>query len=157
MAPRQVPFCPNIAATPDGKQVWFTLKDTGRTQIFDAQPPFSLLKTLDTGPITNHVNIVRNANGMFAYVTVGGLDEIRCFARTTFPRSQRSRPASCRTASGRRRRTRVYVGLENEDKIAAVDTLADKVIAESPVGQAPQALVYVPNAIPAESEAAARQ
>jgi hypothetical protein len=48
------PFCPNIAATPDGKQVWFTLKDTGRTQVFDAQPPFSLLKTLDTGPITNH-------------------------------------------------------------------------------------------------------
>ena len=23
------PFCPNIAATPDGTQVWFTLKDTG--------------------------------------------------------------------------------------------------------------------------------
>src|SRR6201998_4146103 len=23
------PFCPNIAATPDGSQVWFTLKDTG--------------------------------------------------------------------------------------------------------------------------------
>jgi YVTN family beta-propeller protein len=47
--------------------------------------------------------------------------------------------------------TRVYVGLENEDKIAAVDTLANKVIAESPVGQTPQAVVYVPNAIPAES------
>src|SRR5690348_6514547 len=57
------PFCPNIAATPDGSQVWFTLKDTGKTQVFDAKPPFSLLKTLDTGPITNHVNIVRNAQG----------------------------------------------------------------------------------------------
>ena len=34
------PFCPNIAATPDGTQVWFTLKDTGKTQVFDAQPPF---------------------------------------------------------------------------------------------------------------------
>src|SRR5712672_4153604 len=38
------PFCPNIAATPDGKQVWFTLKDIGRTVVFDAQPPFSVLK-----------------------------------------------------------------------------------------------------------------
>src|SRR5258707_1920023 len=28
------PFCPNIAATPDGKQVWFTLKDTGKTEVF---------------------------------------------------------------------------------------------------------------------------
>src|SRR5246500_1436716 len=44
------PFCPNIAATPDGKQVWFTLKDTGKTQVFNAQPPFDLLKTIDTGP-----------------------------------------------------------------------------------------------------------
>src|SRR5271169_5551209 len=30
------PFCPNIAASPDGTQVWFTLKDTGRAQVFDA-------------------------------------------------------------------------------------------------------------------------
>jgi DNA-binding beta-propeller fold protein YncE len=60
------PFCPNIAATPDGTQVWFTLKDSGKTQVFDARPPFALLKTLDTGPITNHVNFARNANGTFA-------------------------------------------------------------------------------------------
>jgi YVTN family beta-propeller protein len=136
------PFCPNIAATPDGKQVWFTLKDTGKTQVFDAQPPFSLLKTLDTGPITNHVNIVRNANGMFAYVTVGGLNEIQMFRTDDF-----SKIATIPTGklphgiwpSGDG--TRVYVGLENEDKLAVVDTLANKVIATSPIGQAPQALV----------------
>ncbi len=73
------PFCPNIAATPDGSQVWFTLKDTGKTQVFDAKPPFTVLKTLDTGPISNHVNIVRNAHGQFAYVTIGGLNEIKAF------------------------------------------------------------------------------
>src|SRR6201997_3950932 len=50
------PFCPDIAATPNGKQVWMTLKDTGRTQVFNASPPFNTLKILDTGPITNHVN-----------------------------------------------------------------------------------------------------
>ncbi len=37
-------FCPNIAATPDGRQVWFTLKDVGRTMVFEARPPFSILK-----------------------------------------------------------------------------------------------------------------
>jgi DNA-binding beta-propeller fold protein YncE len=78
------PFCPNIAATPDSSQVWFTLKDTGKVQVFDGQAPFSLLKTLDTGAITNHVNIVRNANGMFAYVTVGGLNEIQVFRTDDF-------------------------------------------------------------------------
>ena len=78
------PFCPDLAATPDGSQVWFTLKDIGKTQVFDARPPFALLNTLDTGPLTNHVNIVRNANGMFAYVTVGGRDEIKVFRTDDF-------------------------------------------------------------------------
>jgi YVTN family beta-propeller protein len=31
--PQPSPFCPNIAATPDGRQVWFTLKDTGKTEV----------------------------------------------------------------------------------------------------------------------------
>ena len=44
------------------------------------------------------------------------------------------------------------VGLENEDRIAAIDTLTNKVIGTSPIGQAPQAVVYVPNAIPVVSD-----
>ena len=147
--PQASPFCPNIAATPDGAQVWFTLKDTGKTQVFDARPPFSLLKTLDTGPITNHVNIVRNAHGQFAYVTVGGLNEVQVFRTDDF-----SKVATIQVGklphgvwpSGDG--SRVYVGLENEDKLAAIDTLTNTVIATSPIGQAPQAIVYVPNAVP---------
>jgi len=143
------PFCPNIAATPDSSQVWFTLKDTGKTQVFDAQAPFSLLQTLDTGPITNHVNIVRNANGMFAYVTVGGRNEVQVYRTDNF-----SKVATIPVGklphgiwpSGDGRR--VYVGLENEDRVAAIDTLTNKVIATNPIGQAAQAVVYVPNAVP---------
>ena len=45
--------------------------------MFDGRPPFTVLKVLDTGPITNHVNIVQNANGTFAYVTIGGLNEVK--------------------------------------------------------------------------------
>ncbi len=64
--------------------MWFTLKDTGKVQVFDARPPFAVLKTLDTGPITNHVNFVRNANGKFAYVTIGGLNEVKVFRTDNF-------------------------------------------------------------------------
>src|ERR1700731_1472227 len=71
------PFCPNIAATPDGKQVWFTLKDVGKTMVFEAKPPFSVIKSLETGPITNHVNFARTKSGQFAYVTVGGLNQVK--------------------------------------------------------------------------------
>jgi len=148
------PFCPNIAVTPDSRQVWFTLKDTGKTQVFDAQPPFTLLKTLDTGPITNHVNIVRNGNGMFAYVTIGGLNEIKVFRTDNFEQVATIPVGKLPhgiwpSGDG----TRVYVGLENEDKVAAIDTLTNQIIATSPIGQAPQALVYVSEAVPAVSGA----
>jgi YVTN family beta-propeller protein len=143
------PFCPNIAATPDGKQVWFTLKDVGRTEVFDAKPPFAVLKSIDTGPITNHVNIVHNANGTFAYVTVGGLNEVKVFRTDDF--SQVATIPVGKLPHGiwpSGDGSRVYVGLENADGMAAIDTLTNKVIATNPVGQAPQAITYVPNAVP---------
>jgi YVTN family beta-propeller protein len=143
------PFCPNIAATPDGKQVWLTLKDVGRTMVFDAQPPFAVLKSIDTGPITNHVNIVHNANGTFAYVTVGGLNEVKVFRTDDF--SQVAAIPVGKLPHGvwpSGDGSRVYVGLENADGIAAIDTMTNRLIATSPVGQAPQAIAYVPNAVP---------
>jgi YVTN family beta-propeller protein len=147
--PQASPFCPNIAATPDGSQVWFTLKDTGRTQVFDARPPFTLLKTIDTGPITNHVNIVHNASGTFAYVTVGGLNEVKVFRTSDFAQvatiSVGDLPHGIWPSGDG---TRVYVGLENDDRLAAIDTQSNRVIATVPIGQAPQAVVYVPGAVP---------
>ena len=143
------PFCPDLAATPDGKQVWVTLKDSGKTEVFNTQAPFNVLKVLDTGPITNHVNIVHNVNGTFAYVTIGGLNEVKVFRTSDF-----SQVATIPTGalphgiwpSGDG--TRVYVGLENADGVAAIDTLTNKVIATPSIGQAPQALTYVPDAVP---------
>src|ERR1700737_4495985 len=143
------PFCPNIAATPDGKQVWFTLKDIGRTMVFDAQPPFAVLKSIDTGPITNHVNFARNASGTFAYVTIGGLNEVKVFRTNDFSLAATIPVGKLPhgvwpSGDG----SRIYVGLENADSMAAIDTATNKVIATSPVGQAPQAITYVPNAVP---------
>jgi YVTN family beta-propeller protein len=147
--PQPSPFCPNIAASPDGKQVWLTFKDVGKTMVFDAKPPFSVLKTFDTGPITNHVNIVHNANGTFAYVTVGGLNEVQVFRTDDFSKVATIPVGNLPhgiwpSGDG----TRIYVGLENDDRLAAIDTLANKVIATVPIGQAAQAVVYVPNAVP---------
>jgi YVTN family beta-propeller protein len=143
------PFCPNIAASLDGKQVWFTLKDVGKTQVFNAQAPFDLIKTIDTGPITNHVNLVTNKNGSFAYVTVGGLNQIKVFRTDTFEQVATIPVGNLPhgiwpSGDG----TRVYVGLENADQFAVIDTLTNKVIANIPIGQAPQAVAYVPNAVP---------
>ena len=146
---QESPFCPNIAASPDGKQVWFTLKDTGKTQVFDAKPPFNLIKTIDTGPITNHVNFAHTAKGTFAYVTIGGLNQVKVFRTDDF--SQVATIAVGNLPHGvwpSGDGSRIYVGLENDDALAAIDTATNTVIANIPIGQAPQAIAYVPNAAP---------
>jgi YVTN family beta-propeller protein len=146
---QESPFCPNIAATPEGDQVWFTLKDIGKTQVFNAKPPFNLIKTLDTGPITNHVNFAHTAKGTFAYVTIGGTNEIKVFRTDDFSQVATIPVGNLPhgvwpSGDG----TRIYVGLENADALAAIDTATNTVIGNIPIGQAPQAIAYVPNAAP---------
>jgi YVTN family beta-propeller protein len=146
------PFSPNIAASPDGKQVWFTLKDTGKTQVCRAEPPFDLLATLDTGPITNHVNIVRNKNGQFAYITVAEENLVKVYTTTDTPELVATIPTGelphgiWPSGDG----SHVYVALENGTGVNAIDTLTNKVIARISGGQSSQALGYVPGAVPEE-------
>jgi YVTN family beta-propeller protein len=148
--PQASPFSPNLAVSPDGTEVWFTLKDSGKTQVMSATEPFRILTTLETGPLTNHVTLIDNAEGKFAYVTVGAENVVKVFRRG-------EKPALIATIStgdlphgiwGSGDGTRVYVGLENQDAVIAIDTHTNKVIATIQTGQQPQALVYVPDAVP---------
>ena len=147
--PQETPFCPNIAVTPDGGQVWLTLKDVGKTMVFSGRPPFAVLKTLATGPITNHVKIVRTSSGTFAYVTVGGLNQVQVFRTDDFSKVTTIPVGTLPhgvwdSGDG----SRVYVGLENDDRLIAINTLTNQVVATIPIGQAPQAVIYVSDAVP---------
>ena len=147
--PQETPFCPNIAVTPDGGQVWLTLKDVGKTMVFSGRPPFAVLKTLATGPITNHVKIVRNSSGTFAYVTVGGLNQVQVFRTDDFSKVTTIPVGTLPhgvwdSGDG----AQVYVGLENDDRLIAINTLTNQVVATIPIGQAPQAVIYVSDAVP---------
>src|SRR5262245_38186939 len=149
------PFCPNIAATPDGEQVWLTLKDVGKVMVFAAKPPFGVLRIIDTGPITNHVNLVNTPRGQFAYVTIGGLNQVKAFRTDTFEQVATIAVGDLPhgiwpSGDG----TRVYVGIENGDAVTAIDTATNRVVATIPNGQAAQALVYVPQAAPAQGAGA---
>jgi YVTN family beta-propeller protein len=147
------PFCPNVAVTPENDEVWITLKDVGKVQVFSAKPPFEQRALLETGPITNHVNLVDNRNGKFAYVTIGGLNEVKVFRRSDTPELVATIPVGSLphgiwpSGDG----SRVYVALENDCDAAVIDTLANRVIANVPIGQTTQALVYVPDAVPTGS------
>jgi len=153
--PQVSPFSPNIAVTPENDEVWITLKDVGKVQVFDAKPPFKQKTVLDTGPITNHVNFVNNRNGKFVYVTIGGANEVKAFRRGATPELVATIPVGelphgiWPSGDG----SRVYVALENGEHCVAIDTVTNKVIANIPIGQTTQALVYVPNAVPSGSGA----
>jgi YVTN family beta-propeller protein len=129
------PFCPNIAASPDGKQVWLTLKDLGLVMVFSAEAPFDVLRVIETGPITNHVNFVSTPNAQFAYVTIGGLNQVKVF-RTDTLQEIATIPVGdlphgiWPSGDG----TRVYVGIENGDAVTAIDTSENRVIATIPNG-----------------------
>jgi YVTN family beta-propeller protein len=151
--PQVSPFSPNIAVTPENDEVWITLKDVGKVQVFNAKPPFAQKAVLDTGPITNHVNFANNRNGKFAYVTIGGANEVKVFRRGATPELVATIPVGelphgiWPSGDG----SRVYVALENGEHCAAIDAVTNKVIANIPIGQTTQALVYVPNAVPTGS------
>jgi len=147
--PQASPFSPNLAVSRDGKEVWFTLKDTGKAQIMSGEAPFRILSTLDCGPICNHVALVDNAQGNFAYITVGGENGVKVFRRGATPELIATIPTGDLPHGiwGSGDGTRVYVGLENQDAVAAIDALENRIIASIPVGQQPQELVYVPRAV----------
>jgi YVTN family beta-propeller protein len=121
------------------------------TKVVSAKPPFQTLMVLETGPITNHVAFVTNAAGRFAYVTVGGRNEVLVYRRG--PGSSPKLVATIKSGDlphgiwGSGDGRRVYVGLENGDSVQAIDTATNQCLATIPVGQLPQALVYVPNAV----------
>jgi YVTN family beta-propeller protein len=148
--PQASPFCPNVAVSPENDEVWITLKDIGKVQVFSAKPPFEQLALLDTGAITNHVNFANNSNGKFAYVTIGGTNQVKVYQRGPTPTLVATIPVGdlphgiWPSGDG----TRVYVALENGNHAVAIGTLTNKVIANIPVGQTTQALVYVPGAVP---------
>jgi YVTN family beta-propeller protein len=148
--PQTSPFSPNLAVSRDGTEVWFTLKDSGKTQVMSGEYPFNILTTLETGPISNHVTLVDCQDGKYAYVSVGGENLVKVFRRGGNPEPI----ASIATGDlphglwGSDDGKRVYVGLENQDAVAVIDTNTNTVLATIPVGQQPQALVYVSGAVP---------
>jgi len=148
-APQASAFSPSLVVSRDGKEVWFTLKDSGKTQVMSAEPPFQIRATLDCGPLCNHAALVDNANGKFAFVTVGGENVVQVYRRDDSPKLVTTIPTADLPHGiwGSDDGTRVYVGLENQDSVIAIDTLANRIIATIPVGQQPQALVYVSQAV----------
>jgi len=143
------PFSPFLVMTPDHKEVWLTHKDVGKVTRIDAQK-MEVAGVFDTGFITNHLHFAKTPSGTFAYVTVGGENAVKVFTVDAAPKLVATIPTGALphgiwpSDDG----SRMYIGLENGDAVDVIDTAKNAVIARVPIGQAPQALVYVSNAVP---------
>ncbi len=143
------PFSPFIQLTPDNKEAWLTHKDIGKVTRIDTDK-LEVKGTFDTGFITNHLGFAKTAQGTRAYVTVGGENNVKVFTVEDKPRlvatiAVGALPHGIWPSDDG---SRMYVGLENGDAVDVIDTTQNKVVGHIPVGQAPQALVYVSNAVP---------
>ncbi|HEU5436526.1 MAG TPA: beta-propeller fold lactonase family protein, partial [Telluria sp.] len=142
------PFSPFLQFSPDYKELWMTHKDVGKVTRIDTAT-FEVKQVIDTGLVTNHLGFARTARGVLAYVSVGGENVVKVYS--TGPKAALvdtiatgALPHGVWAAGDG---SRIYVGLENGDAVDVIDTATDKVIKRIPVGQAPQALVYVPQAV----------
>ncbi len=147
------PFCPNIAASP-GRRAGVADPE-GRRQDDGLFAPSRRSRccgssTPDRSPTTSIW--CSTPRGQFAYVTVGGLNQVKVFRTADFEQVATIPVGALPhgiwpSGDG----TRVYVGIENGDAVTAIDTSTNRVIATIPNGQAAQALVYVPEAAPTAS------
>lgn len=141
------PFSPFIQTTPDGGEVWLTHKDVGKVTRIDAKT-LEVKGVIDTGPITNHLAFGQSDGQILAYVTIGGENVVKVFAMDAAARLVKTIPVGALPhgiwASGDG--SRIYVGLENGDAVDVIDAAKNEAVARIPVGQAPQALVFVPDA-----------
>ena len=142
------PFSPFLQFTPDFKEMWMTHKDVGKVTRIDTTT-FAVKQVIDTGLITNHLGFANTARGVLAYVSVGGENVVKVYSTGAQAELVATIPTGALphgvwpSGDG----TRMYVGLENGDAVDVIDTATNQVIKRIPVGQAPQALVYVSNAV----------
>ncbi|HEX8271495.1 MAG TPA: beta-propeller fold lactonase family protein [Longimicrobiaceae bacterium] len=151
------PFSPNLAVTADGSQVWMTHKDVGKVTVVDGRT-WEVIRVLDTGPVTNHVNFAGPGGGTriggasagdFAYVTVCLENAVKVYRRSDQSQVATVEVGACPHgvwASGDG--SKVYVGLQEGDAVDVIDTRTNTRVGRIPMGQSPQALVYVPGAVP---------
>lgn len=147
----------DLAVAPDGKEVWLGHPITGKTTVIDAAT-LTIKAVLDTGPRTNHPNFVTRDGIDYTYVTVGGLNQTKIFRRSAeggpeFVTAIEHAGVGPHGIWPSPDNTRVYVALQKSDAVDIIDTATNQVVKTLRVGQDPQALVYVADAVPEGADA----
>lgn len=145
------------AISPDGDELWLGHPNSGKTTVINAKK-FTVEAVLGTGPRTNHPNFITTREGEFAWVTVGGLNQTQVYRRSedgsppTLTDTIHNSGVAPHGLWPSPDNTRMYIALQKSDAVDVVDVATRNIIQTLRVGQDPQALVYVSNAVPEGSD-----
>ena len=143
------PFSPNIFCSADGQWIALTHKDVGKITVINTATNM-VEKVLTTGAITNHVTFTITNKLPLMLATIGGENSLKVFdVNQGFKMIDSIATGSLPhgvwpSADGKF----AYVGLENDDKVQAVDLEKMMIVKTIQIGQCPQALLYATNAGP---------
>lgn len=151
--PKEAGISADEAISPDGEELWLGHPMTGRTTIVDAKN-FEVETVIESGPRTNHPNFASRDGKEFAYVTVGGMDQTLVYERSEDDGAPRKVAEIENSGAGPHGiwpspdNSRIYVALQKSDAVDVIDTETNEVVNTLRIGQDPQALVYVADAVP---------
>lgn len=143
-------FMPIGAMNPDKTEAWIVLKDKDKVVRIDTKN-LKVISYLDTGFYTQHVFLVpKDSQSYWSYVTVGGLGlvkvylvekevvkEITQIKTGGVPHGVWSSPQG----------EKIFVGLELGDSVSVLDGESKKEKVKIKIGQSPQTVLYVADAI----------
>lgn len=142
------PFSPNIYTSPDGSFVAMTHKDVGKVSIIDPVK-MELVRTLETGALTNHAMFCETGGKLLMCVTVGGENCMKVYDVADGFKQIATIPVGAQphglwpSPDGKL----MYVGLEYADKVQPINMEAMKPLPAIQIGQSPQTLIYAAAAV----------
>lgn len=142
------PFSPNIFTSPDGKWIAMTHKDSGKITVLSTKT-MDVSKVVESGAVTNHVTFSVVNNTLLMLATVGAENKVKIYdAQRDFTLIKTIEVGALPhglwpSPDGKL----LYVGLEFEDKVQAIDLQKMQVTSTIQIGQSPQALVYAGHAV----------
>lgn len=138
----------SIAASPDGKQIWATSRQSGKLIAFSAKPPFRILSVMDIGSSPSGVNFVNNDDGQFAFIALSGANAVAVFDTRNYRNVGNidvgSSPQGLWPSGDG---TRLFVALGAQKSLVIIDTASRQIVDSVRLAQDVDTVIYVPGAV----------
>lgn len=143
-------FSPVMELSPDEKEVWIVQKDRDSVARLNINS-LKIVETFYTGPYTQHPQFFIKDGKTYGLVTVGGDNALKVYTFSSEGKVNLFKSVEVEgvphgivsSPDG----TKLYVALEHGDKLIVIDTNTFTIVKKIPVGNSPQGIVYIKDAL----------